>query len=108
MAEDGDPDTGPHDLGGMAGKPGKLIAVVVQPRPSNHIGDIFRGLFQKELPAEGQRIELGDGYLFEEKIYGFDYVGVSPVDNRKNDWLDPAALYSVHNSVVDLIFEEST
>jgi hypothetical protein len=39
----------------------------------------------------------------ENSVY--DQVGLKPEDGRETDWLDPNALYQVHDQIVDLFFE---
>ena len=87
------------------GEKGHLRATVVRNRESGHIGDLFRGLFPPDTPpAPGTVVELGQGELFVERVNGTDYVGLKPDDGRAADWLDPQALYSVHEQTVVLEF----
>ena len=84
------------------GTKGTLYAIVKETRQSQHIGDLFRGIFP-ETPNLGERIVLGHGLLF----YDEESVGLEPEDGRDNDWLDPHKLYRVHEQTVDLFFEPS-
>ncbi|PYJ09803.1 MAG: hypothetical protein DMF06_08665 [Verrucomicrobia bacterium] len=82
---------------------GRLVAHVIEPRKSEHIGDIMRGLYPV-MPNVGDRLVLGEGEAFEDNCQGRKSLGVSP-GNRANDWLDPRALYNCHESLVQLIWE---
>jgi hypothetical protein len=85
------------------GQRGSLVAEVVETRQSDHIGDAFRGL-HPETPEIGDRIELGSGTFFTEPTdFGAVLMGLSPDDGRTSDWLDPKALYRVHNQTVRLL-----
>jgi len=83
---------------------GTLIAVVIDARQSDHIGDFFRSIFPKT-PTNGDRLTLGTGEAFAEKVDGYRSVGLKPADGRTRDWLDPNQLYRCHNSLVELIWE---
>lgn len=89
------------------GKIGELQAEVLETRGIGHIGDLFRG-FQPSIPKVGAHIMLGKGGLFVDyqdwdgKRY--HYVGLKPEDGRETDWLNPKALYKVHNQKVRLVF----
>ena len=86
---------------------GVLIAEIIETRQSQHIGDIFRGLFPST-PEVGDRIILGAGELFFERDTNRDgnEVGIKPDDGRESDWLDPRALYRAHDQTVKLLFIE--
>ncbi|MDQ3318612.1 MAG: hypothetical protein M3522_14945 [Actinomycetota bacterium] len=90
----------------LAGTRGRLIARVVTPRASYHVGDVFRGIFPPEAPlAVGEKRVLGTGTLF----FGggaspTTAVGLEPEDGRPDDWLDPEVLYELHNSIIELFF----
>lgn len=94
-----------------AGKHGTLVAEVVEGRESAHIGDLFHGLQQDEIPATGETHELGTGRLFVERgdwAPPADYeepVGIDPEDGSDVHWLDVDALYRLHDSTVRLLFE---
>jgi hypothetical protein len=83
---------------------GTLVALVVEARASDHIGDLFRGIYPIT-PTTGDRLELGTGDVFAEKVEGALSIGVKPDDGRKNDWLKPELLYRCHNSLVELWWE---
>ena len=85
------------------GRRGRLIAVAVETRESEHIGDLFRGI-GPTTPDVGEEIVLGAGEVFAQEIEGL-YVGLRPDDGRDSDWLDPRALYRAHDQTVDLFFE---
>jgi hypothetical protein len=91
-----------------AGVAGRLFVRVATGRPSYHAGDAFRGIFPPKNPPEsGEERTLGHGTLFFERASEGGtpkLVGVRPADGRPDDWLDPRALYDVHNSVVELFF----
>lgn len=83
------------------GARGRLVAIVKETRRSQHIGDLFHGVFPKT-PKVGQKITLGEGTLFFED----DGVGLQPDDGRDAQWLDMRALYNAHEQTVTLYFEE--
>jgi len=87
----------------MAGAFGYLVAYVIETRKSDHIGDLFRGI-APEKPEVDEVIELGPGELFFEEMDGTLYVGLTPLDGRPNDWLDPHDLYRLHQQTVRLAF----
>jgi hypothetical protein len=82
---------------------GRLIAEVLDARQSGHIGDLFRGLFPRTQKT-GDLIVLGEGDVFYDEIHGDVCIGLKPTDSRDSDWLNPRALYDVHESLVRLIF----
>jgi hypothetical protein len=85
------------------GRPGQLVAVVVETRRSGHCGDIARAL-APTTPTVGEEITLGAGTLFTDTDadLGVPTVGLAPADHRDTDWLDPRALYRCHNQTVRL------
>lgn len=89
---------------------GTLVAEVVEGRESAHIGDIFHGLRQEEIPSTGETHELGTGRLFVERgdwAPRADYeepIGIDPEDGSETHWLDVDALYHLHDSTVRLLF----
>jgi hypothetical protein len=88
------------------GARGQLIAVVKQGRRSSHIGDFFRGIAPPEEPlADGTERVLGSGTVFYDDCEGWQLIGLCPDEMRDSDWLDPHALYDMHESVVELRFE---
>ncbi len=86
------------------GLKGQLIAKVLEPRKSEHIGDIFRG-FLPETPEIGEEIILGEGTVFYMQEDDRTYIGLKPDDGRKKDWLDPKKLYRAHAQYVELYFK---
>lgn len=83
---------------------GLLVANVIESHIPLHRGDLIRNI-RPEPPLPGERLELGEGVLFIEKdIYG-QTVGVKPIDERENDWMDPQTLYRAHLQKVALVFE---
>lgn len=83
---------------------GRLAAIILETRPSSHIGDIFAGHAPSE-PETGEEITLGEGTLFRG-AYGS--VGLEPYDGRETNWLDPKALYRCHSQTVRLVFYPKT
>jgi len=82
-------------------KHGSLVAVVMETRKSEHIGDLFHGIAPRT-PHVGQRITLGTGTVFFED----NMIGVEPDDGRDAQWLDMRALYDAIDQTVHLTFEE--
>lgn len=60
-------------------------------------------VFAKKIEAMGGEI-CPNAMAPEDEIY--DLLGVHPREERKNDWMDPKALYRVHSSGVELHFQE--
>ena len=89
------------------GRRGRLQALVLTTRKSNHIGDFFRSLYPST-PEVGDVIVLGDGTVFHgwaRDAHGDGaLVGLVPDDSRDTDWLDPAQLYRAHEQTVELQF----
>jgi len=87
----------------LVGKRGRLVAVVQELRPSQHIGDLASGHGKTKPLAVGDVVELGAGTLFVESSRDGDTeVGLKPDDGRDENWLDPKALYNCHAQVVRL------
>lgn len=86
---------------------GKLTAIIKEIRPSNHIGDMFRGL-HPSTPQINDTIELGEGELFYNADEFGEMVGLKPNNSRTSDWLNPKNLYKCHNQTVELWFEDVT
>lgn len=116
-----------------AGAHGRLVALVVEARNSTHAGDRLRRIFPRR-PEAGQAFVLGEGALIVEPApYGGVQVGVMPkvakvaedfsdatvVVQSNGDgtiqwgleaprcapWLNPRALYDVHEQSVVLSFD---
>jgi hypothetical protein len=85
----------------LRGQRGQLRAEVLATRRSTHVGDLTHG-WQPTTPAVGEVVVLGAGELFFEP--GWE-VGLRPGDGRATFWLDPRALYRVHEQTVRLWFE---
>lgn len=84
------------------GAHGRLVAVVLETRPSPHIGDFGRAV-GPAMPTVGEEITLGAGTLFVVPWrWGFSLVGVKPDEDRSHDWMDPAALFRCHHQTVRL------
>ena len=91
------------------GKKGTLIATVENGSESGHIGDIFHGLGQDEIPSKGEQFELGTGKLFSLSTDEYDdhirlRIGIEPDEDTETFWMDAEALYQVHDSLVTLSF----
>lgn len=84
----------------------RLVAQVLEVRESDHIGDLFRGLFPTT-PLVDDVFVLGEGRVVYSEMDGWQLVGLMPEDDRPNDWLDPARLYRVHSQTVELVLEYS-
>lgn len=81
---------------------GVLVAEVIETRHSTHIGDLLRGIFPTT-PEVGDVYLLGTGTLaLTSTGIGEETVGLVPADGRESDWLDPHALYRVHEQTVRL------
>lgn len=95
-----------NNPGGVLGHDGALVALVIDPRDSTHVGDLFHGICPRR-PAKGQRIVLGRGTLFfMQNPTGFGHiVGLAPADGRSVGWMDIRALYDAHEQLVELVFE---
>lgn len=88
----------------IQGKKGCLVAKVLDPRGSTHIGDFSLGIFPKT-PERGEEIKLGAGIAFSEPNEDAGTaVGLEPADGRANDWLNPEQLYRAHEQLVELRF----
>jgi hypothetical protein len=87
----------------MAGKHGRLVAIVKEVRPSHHVGDLYHGVFP-QTPQVGQHIMLGKGTLF---FADDETVGIRPDDGRDTLWMDIKALYNAHDQTVTLCFDDS-
>lgn len=83
----------------------QLVAIVIQTRDSDHIGDLFRG-FSPSTPLVDDEFVLGEGAVFYSDLDGWDLVGLRPEPDRTTDWLDPEQLYRVHSQTVELVLAE--
>ena len=98
---------------GLDGLRGKLIAKVLESRQTSHCGDIARGIIPSR-PERGETIELGEGTVFinscSDKRFpkaeqcAISTIGIIPDDGRETDWLNPEALYRLHEQTVALFF----
>lgn len=96
--------TAVHDLDGQQGR---LVAKVLETRKSEHVGDLFRGVFPST-PEIGEEIVLGSGIFFSEPCSdgaGGCQIGLRPEKPRETDWLDIHALYRAHEQTVELFFD---
>lgn len=89
------------------GTRGHLVALVESTKESQHIGDVFRGIFPTT-PNVGDEVVLGaSGVLRIVNAWGEATPGglsIEPDDGRVDDWFDPAALYRCHDQTVSLWF----
>ena len=98
-------DHAPLDFGELLGARVVLKALILLTRRSPHIGDIAHGIYPTT-PEQGDVIELGRGILFTQMTAFGAEVGIKPVPYHSTWWLDPRALYRVHNQTVQLFVEE--
>ncbi len=92
----------------LVGTHGHLVAVVLETRPSPHIGDFGRAV-GPSTPTVGDEIALGTGTLCVVPWrWGFSLVGVKPDEDRSHDWMDPAALYRCHHQTIRLELRHDT
>jgi hypothetical protein len=86
----------------LIGAYGTLVAQVSETvtRKSYHVGDLFRGIFPVT-PDLGEVVTLGKGRLTQESPC---QIGLKPLADVTSDWLDPNALYRVHDQTVTLWF----
>jgi len=94
----------------LEGTLGTLVAEVVDPRPPEHVGDWFHGVYP-EMPARGELIGLGTGVLFCLPPVEADFtprVGLLPVEDRETLWLDLKALYRTHSQQVRIWFQPTS
>lgn len=98
-----DDDFAPHRFDVVhAGTHGRLVAVVLETRPSPHIGDWARA-FATTTPEVGEEITLGTGTLLVISSPCLPFlIGVKPDQDRPHNWMDPAALYRCHYQTVRL------
>lgn len=90
----------------LAATCGQIAARVMETRDSTHVGDWALGVFPSR-PEVGELVALGEGTLFfEERPEGGHAVGVRPAlaGGREHHWMEPAALYRVHEQTVELLF----
>src|SRR2546430_5740653 len=72
-----------------AGVHGRLVAVVLEPRPSPHIGDWAHAL-GPTTPEVGEEIILGTGTLLVISSPCLPFLlGVKPDQDRRHHWMDP-------------------
>lgn len=99
------------DLGavmGLVGKRCRVWAIAVETRPSGHVGDLALGIVPST-PEVGERVDLGVGVLGLDRV-AWDAnpaLSLAPEDGRATFWLDPRALYRLHDQTVDLYIEET-
>lgn len=89
----------------FVGKRVSIYAVVVKSRVSGHAGDHSIGMSPSR-PKEGEKIDLGVGRFFISEE-AFKTCGISPSDGRSEFWIDPTALYRLHDQTVEIFAEET-
>lgn len=90
---------------------GMLIAEVVERIQSQHIGDLFHGLYPPSVehgegPKVGERVvlsELGTVIVQDEGEGRCCWIGVEPDNERDAFWMNPVAFYSISQFRVKLI-----
>lgn len=101
-----------------AGARGTLKVEITENGVSDHIGDLFHGLFPPgpdNVPPVGSVVKLGHGDLFVDADEEYPAIGLRPdrpyegteeplPADREVFWLDPVALYRVHSQTVRLLF----
>lgn len=92
----------------LHGRRVKIATVVTEARKSQHVGDLFHGIFPST-PAVGERVEIGVGVLDLEPSYEeTPDIVLRPNDGRAHLWMDPRKLYRLHDQTVDVFIEETT
>lgn len=97
------------DLGAVStlvGKRVRIVAKVVENRPSEHIGDAFHNLSPNPLDV-GQELELAVGRLGTHRENGETFLEVHPDDNRREFWIDPRKFFQLHDQTIELYVEVS-
>lgn len=95
------PDVDLFALRLLQGRRVRMAAKVLEARESGHIGDFFRGIYPSK-PDVGEVVYLGEGTLVLGNCAGVPLVGLQPDDGREHDWIDPRALYRLHDQTVEL------
>jgi hypothetical protein len=88
---------------GFDGKRVRMFAVVVESRPSGHLGDFFLGLRPNPAPV-GATVEIGVGTLRVTKnpeIGDTPIFELHPDDGRREFWCDPRNFYKLHDQTVE-------
>ncbi len=75
----------------LEGKLGRLIAVVIEPVKSPHMGDLFRG-FKPSTPEIGEEVSFGEGELFIE------HYGQAPHEKGEHEILDDKMSETIKNA----------
>lgn len=89
-----------------------LVCRVRENRASGHIGDLFHGIYPT-MPEVGEEIRLGPGILRIGLVKAWDRtvttsIGLEPADGRGHLWLDPRALFRLHDQTVDLFVTDGS
>lgn len=83
----------------------KLTARVLEPRDSDHIGDMFLDI-KPSTPEVNQEFNLGVGVLNSSFDTEDNFIyELHPGDDRKQFWLDPRVLYQLHDQTVEVYAE---
>lgn len=93
---------------GLVSKKVKMWAIVAETRESGHVGDLEYGI-KPTTPEVGERVDLGVGLLGIEKVPwdANPALVLVPEDGRNTFWIDPRALYRLHDQTVELHVEET-
>ena len=99
-----------NDAKDFEGKRVRITALILESRPSGHVGDLFLGITPKQPDVEDEFV-LGVGtFRFGMEPAWDDTVtasfGLEPDDGRKQFWFDPRVLYQLHDQTV-VVFIES-
>jgi hypothetical protein len=85
----------------------RIVAKVIENRPSGHIGDAFHGLSPDPLDA-GKELELAIGRFAIRQEDGHTFFEVRPDDGRSEFWIDPRKFFQLHDQTVEIYAELST
>jgi len=93
----------------LVGKRVRITCKVTKTRQSEHIGDLFLGVFPST-PAVGEVVELGVGTLRLENDEQSQTPSIvlEPGDGRDELWMDPDKLFRLHEQNVEVTIEQTT
>jgi hypothetical protein len=96
------------DLSPLLGRRTKVTIRVVDTRKSGHIGDAFLGI-SPTTPDLGAMFEfIGNLHIGPADWGGHNQIVIAPLDGRRTFWMNPEALYQLHDQTVEVTFEETT